>query len=86
MGEQMNCEELWKRIEAHGMPCNIRLLCDYIKTYTGPGTEYMPLWSISAEDSFIKLEEIKRGKGNVLWGRLKSGDGWIALNEVQICE
>lgn len=83
--EQMDYEALWRKIEEHGVPCNIMLLCELKKTYTGPGTEYVPLWSVDNKAPLV-LEEIRRGKGQVLWGRLKSGDGWIALKDIQMCE
>lgn len=84
--EQINYEELWEKIEQHGTPCKIRLLSEYKKTYTGAGAEYVALRSIQNRYVPLEVEEVKRGKENVLWGRLKDGDGWIELKDVQFCE
>lgn len=84
--EQINNEELWQQIEQHGVPCKINLLCSHKKTYTGAGKEYTPLWGIENTHVALILEEIKRDKENALWGRLKSGKGWIYLNDISLCE
>ena len=84
--EQMNYDDLWTEIERHGVPCRIMLSCDLNKTYTGPGMEYTPLWSVENKNVPLLLEEVRRGKEQVLWGRLKNGDGWIELKDVQLCE
>ncbi|WP_427807185.1 hypothetical protein [Fusicatenibacter saccharivorans] len=79
-------EKMWDIIEEHGAPCKVNLFCDSKKTYTGPGEEYVDLWSIQDKKIPVDLEEIRRGKGNVLWGRLKDGFGWIDLRNVQLAE
>ena len=81
---QIDFEEVWERIEKHGAPCKVRMSCWYKKTYTGPGKEYTPLWSICNEHVSLQLEELRRGHDNVLWGRLKTGDGWIDLKDTQL--
>lgn len=83
---QMSDEELWEEIEKREMPCEIRLLCSCKKTYTGAGTEYVALGSIVNEYVSLQLEEVRRDKENVLWGRLKRGEGWIDLKDIQLCE
>lgn len=86
MYRQENYYDLWEKIEKAGTPCKINLLCKFKKTYTGPGREYTPLWSLVNDNVPIILDEVKQGKENVFWGRLKSGDGWIELTDVQLYE
>ena len=47
---------------------------------------YDDLWSVENKNVPLLLEEVRRGKEQVLWGRLKNGDGWIELKDVQLCE
>lgn len=35
--EQLNFEEEWEKVEKHGAPCKVDMLCREKKTYTGPG-------------------------------------------------
>ena len=84
--KQNNYEALWNQIEEHGLPCRIIMLCDLKKTYTGPGVEYIPLWGLRNHGEPFQLEEIRRGRGMVLWGKLANGQGWIELNEVTLCD
>lgn len=64
-------------------PYRIRLLQDAILVYTGAGIEYVSVGSISAKDRPEIIEE-KEGKGAKLWGRLRSGAGWVPLDETEI--
>lgn len=84
--EQVSNDKMWDKMEKHGAPCAIKLLCNLKKTYTGAGKEYVPLGHITNQNLPIQLEEIKRGKNHALWGRLKSGEGWIELTDVQLYE
>lgn len=84
--EQMHYDKAWEKIEKHGVPCKVTILCVYKPTYTGPGIEYTPLWSIKNNHIPVQLEELRRGKGNVLWGRTKNGDGWIDLKDAELYE
>jgi len=61
-------DEIWEMIERQCTPCKVVLLCDYKKTYTGPGKEYTPLWSLVNDNVPIILDEVKQGKENVFWG------------------
>lgn len=79
-------ENAWEQIEKHGAPCKINMQCDYKKTYTGAGYEYTPLGGVVNESAFMRLEELRRGKDNILWGRLYDGRGWIDLKDVQLSE
>ncbi len=85
MEKQTSNNEIWEEIEQHGVPCKIELLCDYKKSYTGPGKEYVPLGSVENKKVHVYVEELKRDKDNVLWGRLRSGEGWIDLIDVEFC-
>lgn len=79
-------ESVWENIEKHGAPCKIVMQCDYKKTYTGAGYEYTPLNSVVDDSTSLRIEELRRGKENILWGRLYDGRGWIDLKDVQLSE
>ena len=79
-------EEVWAEMEQHGMPCRIKLVCEYKRAYTGPGKEYVSMGSIENEYIPLTVDEVKRDRENVLWGRLKSGAGWIELKDVRLSE
>lgn len=79
-------DEIWEEIQKCVMPCKVIMLCTKKKTYTGPGIEYTPLWSVTNENIPILLMEVKWGKNHVLWGRLWNGMGWIDLKEVCLCK
>lgn len=64
-------------------PCKIRLLCDSVTVYTGMGFEYVTAGSVSARD-FPEIIEVREDKESRLWGWLKSGAGWIPLDNTLI--
>lgn len=64
-------------------PCKVRLLCDSVTVYTGMGFEYVAVGSVSDKD-FPEIIEVGEGKESRLWGRLKSGAGWIPLDKTKI--
>lgn len=64
-------------------PCKIRLLSDSVTIYTGAGYEYVTAGSVSDKD-FPEIMEVREGKESNLWGRLKSGAGWIPLAKARM--
>lgn len=64
------------------LPCKIRLHCDSITVYAGAGSEYVTVGSVSNKD-FPEIMEVREGKESRLWGRLKSGAGWIPLDKTK---
>ncbi len=70
------------RTEASKLPYKIRLLGDFAELYTGAGTEYVMLGSIS-DDNRLEIAEERWGKGQKLWGRLRSDAGWILLENTE---
>lgn len=64
------------------LPYKIRLLKDFIPLYTGAGAQYVKIGSVSNWDLPIIIEE-RQGKGAKLWGRLKSGAGWVPLDDTE---
>lgn len=66
-------------------PYKIKLLQDNIPVYTGAGTAYVKIGSISPRD-YPQIIEEKEGNGARLWGRLKSGAGWVPLDETEMME
>ena len=63
------------------LPYGIKIYKDSIPLYTGAGIQYIRIGSISNRDIPITIIEERQGKGAVLWGRLKSGAGWIPLDD-----
>jgi len=49
--------------------------------YKGPGYGFETRESVSIDGTYTIVEE--RWEGNILWGRLKSGAGWIDLTDVR---
>ena len=50
--------------------------------YSGPGYDYSFVSTVREAGTYTILEEARDEEGN-LWGRLKSGIGWIDLTEVR---
>lgn len=68
---------------AAGLPYRIRLLADSVPLYTGAGTEYVRLGSISDDYYDLEIAEERMGKGQKLWGRPRSDAGWILLEHTE---
>lgn len=64
-------------------PYRIRLLQDSLPLYTGAGTGYIMIGSVSDNGSLEIIEE-RNGKGAQLWGRLRTCAGWIPLDQTEI--
>ena len=64
-------------------PCKIRLLSDSVTVYAGMGFEYVKVGSVSDKD-LPEILEAREYKESRLWGRLKSGAGWIPLDKAKI--
>lgn len=71
---------------ARKLPYRIRLLEDSVPLYTEAGTEYVRLGSISDLYNDLEIVEERMGKGEKLWGRLKSNAGWILLEHAEKLE
>ena len=65
------------------LPYRVRLLADSVPLYTGAGTEYVSLGSISDDYYDLEIAEERMGKGQKLWGRLRSDAGWILLEHTE---
>lgn len=63
-------------------PYEVRLLWDSADVYAGPGTEYVIVGSVSDWDDLFIVEE-KEDRNSEIWGRLKSGAGWIMLKNTK---
>lgn len=64
-----------------GVPYNVRVSVPDLRIRTGPGTNYNPAGTIKPGVYTIVSEAT--GAGAKLWGKLKSGAGWIALDYVE---
>ena len=60
-------------------PYVVKVTTDALNVRTGPGTGYVKVMTIRDRGKYTIVEE-QTGKGAKLWGRLKSGAGWIALD------
>lgn len=62
------------------LPYTVRILVDDLNIRKGPGTNYDKTGkSIDDRGVYTIVEEAAGEKGAKLWGKLKSGAGWIAL-------
>ncbi len=61
-------------------PYTIRLMSDYLPIYDGPGYEYQVVNEITDGGAYTIVEECISPEG-YLWGKLKSGIGWINLDD-----
>lgn len=74
--------ETLERKNVSRLPYRIRLSEDFLPLYAGPGREYVKMGTIS-DDQRLEIIEERWGKGQELWGRLKSNAGWIILENVE---
>ena len=74
--------ETLERKNVSRLPYRIRLSEDFLPLYAGPGREYVKMGTIS-DDQRLEIIEERWGKGQELWGRLKSNAGWILLENVE---
>lgn len=81
--DKSNLKKQFPNLTGVQFPCKIRLLSDSITIYTGAGFEYVTIGSVSDKD-FPEIMEVREGKESILWGRLKSGAGWIPLDNAKI--
>ncbi len=63
-------------------PYLVRVIADCLYIRKGAGTNTSKVGSITDKGVYTIVEE-KTGKGASLWGRLKSGAGWISLDYVK---
>ncbi len=59
-----------------------KVTCPDQSIYSGPGYDYGFAGTVRAAGTYTILEEVWDEEGN-LWGRLKSGAGWIDLTQVR---
>ena len=71
-------------VQASKFPYTVKVTTDALNVRTGPGTGYTVVQTIRDRGIYTIMEE-KTGKGANLWGRLKSGAGWIALDYTKKC-
>lgn len=55
--------------------------CDQ-SVYDGPGYDYVFVTTVKEQGTYTIVEEVEDSEGN-LWGKLKSGIGWVDLTEIQ---
>ena len=64
----------------HILPYSVRVLISDLNIRKGPGTDYDKTGKQTGKGVFTIVQE-SIGKGADLWGKLKSGAGWIALED-----
>ena len=55
----------------------IKILADELNIRTGPGTQYGSVGMLKKNEAYTIVEVNSQGT----WGKLKSGAGWISLND-----
>ena len=81
--EKSNLKTQFANLTGVQFPCKIRLLTDSVTVYTGTGFEYVTVGSVTDRD-LPEIMEVQEGKEAILWGRLKSGAGWVPLDKAKI--
>ncbi len=62
-----------------GTPCKVEVTISNLNIRKGPGTNYGRTGQFTGKGIFTIVQETK-GEGATLWGKLKSGSGWISLD------
>lgn len=70
------------RNESANTPYLVKVAVDSLNIRKDAGTEYDVVGCITDKGTYTIIEE-KVGSGAALWGRLKSGAGWISLDYVK---
>lgn len=70
------------RNESANTPYLVKVTADSLNIRKDAGTEYSVVGCITDKGTYTIVDE-KKGSGAALWGRLKSGAGWISLDYVK---
>ena len=62
------------------IPYTVRVTCDTLNIRAGAGTDTAKTGKTICDRGIYTIIEEKPGKGANLWGKLKSGAGWISLD------
>lgn len=62
------------------VPYVIRITAKSLNVRKGPGTNYAVVKTLTNDPNAYTITEESSGSGATLWGRLKSGIGWISLD------
>ena len=62
------------------VPYVIRITAKSLNVRKGPGTNYAVVKTLNNDQNAYTITEESSGSGATLWGRLKSGIGWISLD------
>ena len=62
------------------VPYVIRITAKSLNVRKGPGTNYAVVKTLTNDQNAYTITEESSGSGATLWGRLKSGIGWISLD------
>ncbi len=68
--------------EANKCPYLVKVTANCLNIHKGAGTDTANVGNITGHGVYTIIEE-KKGNGASLWGRLKSGAGWISLDCVK---
>lgn len=69
-------------IEDDGLPYQLKIHRADQSIYEGPGYDYVFAGTVRERGTYTIVEEVLDYEGN-LWGRLKSGAGWVDLTEIR---
>lgn len=65
------------------LPYKIKITVNALNVRTGPGTGYSVIKTLTKDTNIYTITEESVGMGATMWGKLKSGLGWISLDYVQ---
>ncbi|MCL1916746.1 MAG: peptidoglycan-binding protein [Peptococcaceae bacterium] len=81
---------LWGKLRRGGWitldytePYRVRIIANSLNIRSGAGTNYIMTGAIEDKGIYTIVEE-SRGEGARLWGKLKSGAGWISLDHTVV--
>ena len=72
--------ELLKDPTSSSVPYIVRITAKALNVRKGPGTNYSVVKTLVNDQNAYTITEESSGTGATLWGRLKSGIGWISLD------
>ena len=62
------------------LPYKIKITAKSLNVRKGPGTGYAVTKTLTNDPNIYTITEESVGTGATLWGKLKSGIGWISLD------
>lgn len=77
--------ELLKDPENSSLPYLVTITANVLNVRKGPGTNYAVAMTLKNDKNKYTIVEESTGTGANVWGKLKSGAGWISLDYTKKC-